>query len=459
MLLIWGLIMRRLQCALLVTVAAIGFASVASAADMPVKAPVLKAPAGYTAIDWSGFYFGGHVGYGMSEMRGTYDEVGDHGGLDIPVRGLLGGAQAGYNWQFGRSVYGVEIDGTWADLTGSRVDRDGDTQRFRTSFLGSARVRAGLAIENMLLYSTFGLGYSRAKFTVTGSDTPSPAEQSLNRWGYVTGFGAEWAIAPHWSVRGEYLYYGFNHRVDTPTLTNDSDARDYVKHDGTHVARIAVNYRFNPSGPVANTSAPVANWAGLYLGAHAGYGRSNMLGDYDEIGDHGSFDFDPRGFVGGGQIGYNWQSGAWVYGIEADGTWSGMKNSRIDGDLDSQELRTTTMASLRARVGVAADNKLLYLTGGLGYVGSKLNVVEGGVPATQSINSWGPVVGAGTEWRFGSNWSARIEGLTYLVDKRVNMPTLTVDSDANDFLRQRTVSVVRIGLNYHFNPTAGVARY
>jgi outer membrane immunogenic protein len=452
--------MKHIAIVLLAASSLAGFSGIVSAADMPAKAPVLKAPAGFSAIDWSGFYFGVHGGYGRDDFRGTYDDGENTGDMRFGVGGGLAGLQAGYNWQFGRIVYGVEIDGSWANLKGSRLDGDDDRQEFKTSALASARGRAGIAIDNALVYTTLGLGYARSKFTVTGGDVPSPADAQLNAFGYVSGLGLEWAFAPGWSLRGEYLYYGFNKRREQTALTSDSDDTDYIKLDGIHVARAAINYRFGGGGPVV---APAANWAGLYAGLHLGYGRSRITGDYDDAGNNGSFDIDPRGAVGGGQIGYNWQSGAWVYGVELDGTWSDMKRSRIDTEAASQELKTDILASARGRLGVAADNKLIYVTGGIGYARSELTVVDvpDGPPdvGVAKLSSWGPVIGAGTEWSFGPNWSARLEGLTYLFNRRIGLADFLPDSDANDSLRQGTVNVVRLGVNYRFAPPAVVAKY
>jgi outer membrane immunogenic protein len=420
----------------------------ASAADLPAKATAMPAAPALTAADWSGFYLGGHAGWGSALSRGTYADVKDSGPLDFGGNGLLYGAQAGYNWQIGRLVSGVEVDGTWGSLDASRTDKDGDQQRMETNFLGSARFRSGAAIDNVWVYGTIGVGYARSKFTVTGGATPSPASHDLNDYGLVSGFGAEYAIAPNWSLRAEYLYYAITQRSGLPALTSDSAPSDFAKIDGIHVARIAANYRFN--GSQARVAGPAMDWSGFYVGAHGGYGRSRMPGVYDEAGDNGAFDFDPIGGVGGLQAGYNVQRGAWVYGVEVDGSWSGMKDDRIDGEGDSQSLKTTALASVRGRIGVAADNRLYYVTGGWGMVKSKLSVNEAGTPASTSLTSNGVVFGSGVDWAFSPNWSARIEGLTYLTDKKRALPSLTADSDPQDFVRQDMVAVLRVGVNYRF---------
>lgn len=422
----------------------------ASAADIPrkiaAKDPAPAAVAALTATDWSGLYLGGHVGWGSALSRGTYDDIDDSRAIDFAAHGFLYGAQVGYNWQLGRLVYGIEVDGTWGSLKDSRTDNNADRQRMTTDFLGSVRFRSGAAIDNIWVYGTIGLGYAQSKFTVTG-DIPNPASQKLDGWGIVSGLGAEVAVAPNWSLRGEYLYYAINKRADIPNLTTDSDPADFVKLDGVHVARLAANYRFN--GSQGRAAAPAVNWAGFYIGAHGGYGSSRILGAYDEFGDNGAFDIDPRGGVGGLQAGYNIQSGAWVYGVEADGSWSGMKKDRTDTEGDNQTLKTDRLASVRGRIGVAADNRLYYVTGGWGLVRSQLDVFENN-RASKAFDSNGLVIGSGMDWAFSPNWSVRLEGLTYLMNKAVNTSTLTGDADGKDFVRQDAVKVIRVGVNYRF---------
>ena len=183
---------------------------------------------------------------------------------------------------------------------------------------------------------------------------------------------------------------------------------------------------------------------------HAGYGMSRMLGSYAEGFDNGSFDFDPSGFIGGAQAGYNWQSGALVYGLEIDGSWSGMDDDRLDADGFTTDLDTNVLASFRGRVGVAAGEQLFYITGGVGYVRSKMTELSSGAPspASASITDVAPVIGSGVEWAFAPNWNVRLEGLTYLVNERKDLPTLTSISPPTDFLRQSTVKVLRFRLKY-----------
>jgi outer membrane immunogenic protein len=450
---------------------ALGAASPSLAAD-PIftKAPPVGA---ITAIDWTGFYGGLHAGVGRVQFRGTYQDQLDTGPFSTSGVEFFGGGQLGYNWQTGRSVYGLEFDGSWGSrpgfkAAGGAADVDGpDFVRTEARALASARVRAGIAVNNAMLFSSFGVGYADAKFTITG-DTPSPASVSLSAVGLVTGFGMEWMFGPNWSARIEALQYNLGKKKSLFGLTTDSSVRttDFVKIDDIQVVRVAMNYRWGGAAPGANMSAPAANFAGVYAGLHGGYGISRITGTFNDFNDYGGFDFDPKGFLGGAHAGYNAQNGAWVYGFEIDGTWAGMKNDRtiaspVPGltNVVSDKLETNALASARARFGAVVDNKLFFFTAGIGYVQSEYNVTDTDgvttVSATKKFSSWGPVVGSGVEWAFAPNWLFRFEGLTYLFDHKVSIATLiptagpggTV-SDATDFIKQSTVSVVRVGLTY-----------
>ena len=83
-------------------------------------------------------------------------------------------------------------------------------------------------------------------------------------------------------------------------------------------------------------------------------------------------------------------------------------------------------------------------------INSKLDVVEGGNPASQGLRSSGLVIGSGVDWAFNPNWSVRLEGLTYFANKSKAMPALTGDSDIQDYIKQDAVAVLRVGVNYRF---------
>src|SRR5450759_1855007 len=103
--------MRRLSVAFIAAVSTIGLTQVASAADMPVKAPITKAPIVAPLYDWSGIYVGGHIGYLWGSTRVEEDGVVTEPGAKTD--GVIGGVLAGYNWQSGPVVLGIDGDFGW----------------------------------------------------------------------------------------------------------------------------------------------------------------------------------------------------------------------------------------------------------------------------------------------------------------------------------------------------------
>jgi outer membrane immunogenic protein len=178
--------MRRFRCAVLATIAAVGFASVASAADLPVKAPPMVAPV--AAYNWTGFYVGVNGGYGWGNRSATFtpNDInalavtcgGIAGGTCVPptsfnVNGALGGLQAGYNWQFNQNwLLGVEADFDWSRIQGTGTSNfilgsvPSAPSNFQasqnTKWFGTIRGRFGFLPTNQLLvYGTAGFAYGK----------------------------------------------------------------------------------------------------------------------------------------------------------------------------------------------------------------------------------------------------------------------------------------------------------
>jgi outer membrane immunogenic protein len=194
----------------------------------------------------------------------------------------------------------------------------------------------------------------------------------------------------------------------------------------------------------AAPAAPVFNWSGFYVGGNVGYGWASK--DWNT----GPISMDPKGVVGGGQIGVNWQSGVWVFGIEGAGDWADLRNttscpnpafncrSKVDG-----------LASVTGRIGYAWNTALLYVKGGGGWSFDKYDVhlaATGAFTAAGSETRGGWTVGVGYEYAFSPNWSARIEYDYYGFGSR----TLTF-TDASLVRIRENVQTVTVGLNYKFD--------
>jgi outer membrane immunogenic protein len=182
--------------------------------------------------------------------------------------------------------------------------------------------------------------------------------------------------------------------------------------------------------------APVfANWTGFYLGLNAGYGFGKS--DWDVTG----VSTDPKGFVGGVTIGYNFQTGLWLWGIEGDFDYSGMKGSQ-DCFGGSCETKNSWLGTARGRFGYAGwNNWLPYLTGGAAFGDVKATSPFG--DASKTKVGW--TAGAGVEYAMWSNWSVKAEYL-YVDLGSLDCPSCTPVGETVNFKS----NVVRAGVNYRF---------
>jgi len=198
--------------------------------------------------------------------------------------------------------------------------------------------------------------------------------------------------------------------------------------------------------------APAYSWTGFYVGLQAGYGWGNVDGEVDVGGGPlaGGYDYDIDGFLGGVHAGYNHQFGSFVVGVEGDVDYASLDG---DGGGDDPDLGTfyhetelDWLASLRLRAGFAMDRFLIYGTGGLAWAHIDQTFGEDGDPALDDgdRSRWGWTLGAGAEYAFANNWTARAEYRYYdLGDDDVS----GVDfSDDNDI----TLHTVRLGASYKF---------
>lgn len=229
-------------------------------------------------------------------------------------------------------------------------------------------------------------------------------------------------------------------------------------------------------------AAPIVyNWSGFYVGAHAGWGWL----DNSSIATTGSASFplnfafakqSDSGFLGGGQIGFNWQAGSWVFGVEGDMSWTDIKacarsfSPVIAGTFSDACLSTNWTATVGPRLGVAWNNALLYVKGGFAwgdFTSRSTTVNAAGVTTaitTGGETRTGLMLGGGLEYGLANNWSLKIEYNwidfgTDIVNRSSLAPAtgvitpLTRSSDTQ-------VQEIKFGLNYRFNWGAPiVARY
>jgi outer membrane immunogenic protein len=216
------------------SVALFAVTAAAEAADMYRKAPPatpIEAPV--SVYNWTGFYAGANVG---GEFMRDHANVGGVPG-SLNAGSLFGGVQAGYNFQNGPWVFGVE-----GDVGYGRPSKAGlfgaTTFKTQEGVNGTLRARAGYAFDRTLVYGTGGLAV--ANFTSTASNAAGTEKTDFTRLGYAVGAGIEHAVTNNVSVKGEYLYEGFgsvNKTFVVPGVATRQALSD-------HIVRVGVNYKF-----------------------------------------------------------------------------------------------------------------------------------------------------------------------------------------------------------------------
>jgi len=184
------------------------------------------------------------------------------------------------------------------------------------------------------------------------------------------------------------------------------------------------------------------NWTGFYVGVNAGYGWGTS--DWSAVPTATN---KPTGFLAGGTLGYNYQVGSIVYGIEGDFDWSNVKDTVACAGLVTCGTSNDWLATLRGRLGYAFDRWLPYITGGGAYgkVTATAAIPGLGLSASSSNNQFGWTIGAGLEYAFLSNWSAKIE---YLYVDLGSFNAATAPAVNNVSFKE---NIVRGGLNYKFS--------
>jgi outer membrane immunogenic protein len=257
------------------TVALLGLVGAAAAADLPARA----APPAYAAVPaftWTGFYFGAHGGYMWSDTDVKLTHVEgvllpyDVGNGVFPRSHKLdrdagfGGVQAGYNFQSGMFVFGVEADIAWfgdQNRTEFNVIDPTPYPPFAGAFIGSTYHSE---LETLgTVRARFGVTYDRALFFVSGGFAGGEVENSYRltipmlpynttwsnsdtEWGWAVGGGVEYALTNNISLKADYLYYDLGDRTIRVRdgVTFAGETMDYKFDNSGNLVRGGVNFRF-----------------------------------------------------------------------------------------------------------------------------------------------------------------------------------------------------------------------
>jgi len=213
---------------------------------------------------------------------------------------------------------------------------------------------------------------------------------------------------------------------------------------------------------------PYYNWTGIYVGGHIGWGAIDE--DQTAVSSTAAviiippgtvFDTDRSNFLGGGQVGYNWQMGKWVLGVEADFSWTDANVSTtkagtlVANSFRTQNATTNWYATSTGRIGYAWDNWLLYVKGGAAWMNVNYNNNVTALATTFNFPGFtdtrgGWTLGVGIEQALWNNWSWKLEydymdfgtrRYTFLD----TTGTITTMWDINT-----RVNAVTVGLNYRW---------
>jgi outer membrane immunogenic protein len=259
----------------------------AFAADMAVKAPKALPPPPAPVYSWTGWYVGGNVGYswGSASNDFAFSQLFTFNGSEREhLDGVIGGGQAGYNWQAGTYLYGIEADiqGSGEKHTGSfngvlldpGIGTGNDpftaTETDKIDWFGTVRGRLGLTSDHWLFYTTGGLAYGHVSssgiFQPIGfSNSAFVWNNSATKVGWTIGAGIENVFFGNWSWRVEYLYMdlgklttttsgGIGNCYGTPptggglavcVLPSSPGTLTVTSHFTDNIVRVGLNYQFH----------------------------------------------------------------------------------------------------------------------------------------------------------------------------------------------------------------------
>ncbi|MEJ0011169.1 MAG: outer membrane beta-barrel protein [Bauldia sp.] len=488
-------------------------------AGLAVTTPVLA-----SGGPWSGWHAGINIGgqtnntdfvlLGQGEWQDVFLPPSDQdpaylvnpfGNGPASSTGVIGGGQIGADIQTGGMVWGFESDlsalsgtatrnfsGVFPSLYPSTID-----EHTSVDWLATVRGRVGTLItNNTLLYVTGGLAFGQ----VSGNSTlhyylqDGTTNRDISRGsgsmvvpGWTIGVGGETQLGGGWSLKGEYLYVDLA-AADYNTFYEGSFAPFFSENISApshiNILRVGLNYHFNQGAMDSSGGADLSfpsppamvaprTWAGAYAGVNLGgaFGTATAtdtdVGDgfYNAPGD--TFSARTTGPVGGVQVGYNWQAGSAVLGVEGDVGYLGFRGT-ASSSLDSSTVVTAVgglAGAVRARVGVTNGKFLGFLSGGVimadvhatandPYIPmSNLDPSPAAVLTSHTGFQTGWTAGAGVEMALAEDWSIKAEYQYFdLGSKLVSGLQMNPDvgTPAFGWTIHNTGSIVKVGLNKKF---------
>lgn len=243
--------MRHPNLAALTAIGILATAQAAAAADISRPAPAKAPPVPYVSTapyNWTGVYFGGHLGGGWSDASYA-DPTGAHFGpagafANLNGAGFLGGPQLGYNWQTGNWVFGVQGDASFTGISPSGADPfvANTSIKYSTDWLATVSGRVGYAWNNILWYGKGGAAWVHN--TITGVAPGINASGNNTEVGWLAGTGLEYGFAPNWTAFVEYDYIGVGNQTIVTSGLGVTAAPVAFKQD-IQMVKGGVNFKFN----------------------------------------------------------------------------------------------------------------------------------------------------------------------------------------------------------------------
>jgi outer membrane immunogenic protein len=437
-------------------------------ADLPVKAPPLTTPlpASYA---WTGWYIGANAGYGVGQSQGIVASGPAFETFNAVPAGAFGGGQLGFNYQIMSFVLGAETDIQGAGISDTRtcllscfagssalIDQ-------KLNWFGTTRGRIGLANGPVLTYVTAGAAYggTETSLATTLGGLTNVATTTTTRTGWVWGTGVEAALGGNFTAKAEYLYVNLGSSAVASPATGT-----FVTKYEEQIFRGGINYHFGADQSAA--AGPLYNWAGVFVGGTFGFGLArNDSTLVIPATDAESFVLSPRGIDGGGIVGYNWQFGSWVVGVDAD--FQGSSGSGYltcvnlcGADATTIDQKLSWFSTVRGRLGYALGPALFYGTAGGAFGEVKENIAQPqAASASFSHSQSGFAVGGGIENKLeffgllGPNWTTRTEylylGLGSVSDTFTN--PAVAGGTAQTLTSNLHEHVWRTVVSYKFGPT------
>jgi opacity protein-like surface antigen len=228
--------------------------AIALAGGPALAADIYRAPEGMGGykddpvpyVSWAGYYAGAHAGGEWNHTEFTdFDSSGrifNQG--HINGSGVIGGGQAGYNWQYGHFVFGPEIDlGGLSNSGTASFPAHTLAPKYQTDggFYGDFTGRLGYDFGPALVYAKGGAAFLNTEDKVF-YNTPSTYTKSTTIWGWTAGVGAEYLLTPVWSVKAEYQHFDFSDGTFVPTPVEGGGVK--FKGDRVDAVTAGINYHF-----------------------------------------------------------------------------------------------------------------------------------------------------------------------------------------------------------------------